>query len=76
MSSTPYFFAKSRSCFVLIFDMLFAAPLRPFVFPFRFAAKAAPAALLCFPDLAGMTSSFFHKVNPALAPNHVRALAI
>ncbi len=50
--------AMSRSCFLFIeLYMPFDAPLRDvFFFLPRFAARAAPAAICCFFDLAGMSS--------------------
>lgn len=50
-------FAKSRSCFSLIdFAICFDAPFNDDFerFP-RLAARAAPAAICCFFDLAGIT---------------------
>jgi hypothetical protein len=51
-----FVFAKSFSCFSVIdFSICFEAPLRLDFerFP-RFAANAAPAAICCFFDLAGI----------------------
>ena len=51
-----FVFAKSRSCFSVIdFAICFEAPFNDdFDFSPRLAARAAPAAICCFFDLAGI----------------------
>ena len=64
-------FAKSRSCFSVIdLAICFEAPFRlDFLISPRFAARAAPAAICCFFDLAGIYIASLAAMS-AVVPLH------